>query len=83
MLPPDPMIAYSQTKAMIAERHADSARHRLAAVTRTDARRSAASPLGAIARRLVAMVRHPHRPVADRTQAVPSSVAGKSGAVAG
>ena len=69
MLPPDPMIAYSQTKAMIAERHADSARHRLVAVTRNGAGQSAVNRRGDIAHRMAAIVGRLRAAVATRAHA--------------
>lgn len=83
MLPPDPMIAFSQTKAMIAERQADSARQRSVAAARKDAGRSPTNPIALVAHRLVTAFCRLPRSIADHTQPVPPTVSEKPGSAVG
>jgi hypothetical protein len=73
MLPPDPIIAYGQAKAMIAKRHADAARQNLVAVSRNEAGQSAGDQRGVMAHRLAVVVRRLRVAVATRAHASPST----------
>ena len=73
MLPPDPTIAYGQVQAMIAERHADSARHRLVVFAHNEAGQTAVQVRGQVAHRLAVIVGRLRAAVAARAHASPST----------
>ena len=84
MLPNDPLIAFSQAKTTMAERHADSARQRMAREARS--RRSGHSvgnAPGSMAHRCVSAVGRLHRGLAARIRAPRPAVSKEPRTVAG